>query len=79
MLLLIYYLLILVNIFLQKHIFLTVDQVLEFARLADGVRGLFEPLLVGFEVGVHLLISDVDGLLDEFFIIQFIDGVHEKL
>ena len=72
-------LLVFVNVSFEKNVFLAVDQVLEFTSLADCVRSFFEPLLVCFEISIHLILSYIHNIFYKLFIINQILRIHQKL
>jgi len=78
MLFFIYDLLVFVDVSFEENVFLAMDQVLEFTSLADRVRSFFEPLLVCFEISIHLILSHIHNFLNKFFIINQILRIHQK-
>lgn len=71
-------LLIFVDVSFEENVFLAVDEVLKFTSLADSVWCFFEPLLVCFEIRIHLILGNIHNFLNELFIINQILRIHQK-
>ena len=76
MLFFVYDLLILINIPFEKHIFLSMNEILKFPRLSYGITRFFKPLLIGFKIILHFFGAHLHGFLNKFLVFYMVLVIH---